>query len=79
MARLKCIELKSSVFKFLSSFLNNVRVDLDFVYQSMWIVHFNPNLYGGAGGGGKFAPRQFFCHSSKTVGTRFLKLCDFYC
>ena len=36
-------------------------------------------LFYIGGGGGKFAPRQCFCYSSKTVGTRLLKLCDFYC
>ena len=30
-------------------------------------------------GGGKFAPRQFFCYSSTTVGARLLKPCDFHC
>ena len=30
--------------------------------------------------GGKFPPpRQFFCCSTKTVGARLLKLCEFYC
>ena len=30
-------------------------------------------------GGGEFAPLEVFCYSSKTVGARLLKLCDFYC
>ena len=39
---------------------------------------FNPSLYGE---GGQICPppRQVFCYSSKTVGARLLKLCDFYC
>ena len=36
---------------------------------------FNPSLHGR--GGGKFAPRRFFCYSSKTIGARLPKLCDF--
>ena len=58
-------------------------------HKSIWLLqfrlvyvayfsHFNPNLYGE---GGKFAPppKAVFCYSSKTVGARLLKLCDFYC
>ena len=61
------------------------------IHQSLWLIyltHFlasemkvkleiiNTILYGG-GEGDKFDPRQFFGYSSKMVGARLRKLCDF--
>ena len=40
----------------------------------LYIICLTLVYMGGGGGGG-----AVFCYSSKTVGARLLKLCDFYC
>ena len=46
------------------------------MYQIFLIqISLNPSLYRGQ----IFPLRQFFCYSSKAIGARSLKLCDFYC
>ena len=55
------------LFVFLSNLIINLMYDIKKLY-------FNPNLYGGG-----ICPKAVFCYSSKTVGARLLKLCDFYC
>ena len=51
-----------------------ISFEWDFTQTSM--PFFNPSIWGG--GQGSLPPGSFL-RELKTVGTRLLKLCDFYC
>ena len=50
------------------------------IFVENYLLGYLTIIYGGGGGGRANLPiKQSFCYSSKTVGSRLLKLCGFYC
>ena len=47
------------------------------IFVENYLLGYITIIYGG--GGSNLPTKQSFCYSSKTVGSRLLKLCGFYC